>query len=190
MLRVPFSDAALDVRMERVEVPLPVGPPLLPEEIQRESQSRVRPVPQGGHEIEADEHVVVVMGRVVESVPRRVLGSLLVQFLPQVVLGPELDRALHALGPILSGIHREGAHALPRVQVPTTSKTTPTAVLVPILDKPLERPADRRMIRVTKIARGRALCSRSRTGGPSWNHPWRTLHRPWRIVRARGRTPS
>src|SRR5437867_13277322 len=94
------------------------------------------------------------MGRVVESVPRRVLGSLLVEFLPQVVLGPELDRALHALGPILSGIHREGAHALPRVQVPTTSKTTPTAVLVPILDKPLERPADRRMIRVTKLHEG------------------------------------
>src|SRR2546426_9568741 len=140
MLRVPFSHAALGVRVERVEVPLPVRPPLLAEEIQGEPQSWILPVPQGGHEIEADEHVVVIMGGVVEPVPRRGFGSLLVQFLPQVVFGPELDRALHALRPILSGIHREGAHALPRVQVPTPSKTTPTAVLVPILDNPLERP--------------------------------------------------
>src|SRR3989454_9042213 len=105
MLRIPFSHAALGVRMERVEVPPPVRPPLLPEEIQRESQSWILPVPQGGHEIEADQHVVVVLGGVVESVPWRGFGSLLLQFLPPVVLRPQVDRAPHAPRPILSWIH-------------------------------------------------------------------------------------
>src|SRR5438132_8043078 len=97
MFRVPFSDAALDVRMERVEVPLPIWPPLLPQKIQGESQSRIVPVPQRRDEIEADEEIIVVMDRVVEPVPRRVLSTLLVQFLPQVVLGPEFDGAYHYL---------------------------------------------------------------------------------------------
>src|SRR2546426_12307133 len=135
----------------RVEVPPPIRPPLFPEKIQRESHPRVRPIPEGGHEIEADEQIVIVVEGVVEPVPRRVFGSLLVQFFPQVVLSPEFDRALHALSPLLFGIHREGAHAFPRVEVPTTPKTTPAAVLVPILDKPLERAADRRMVRVTEL---------------------------------------
>src|SRR5437899_11491668 len=81
MFRVPFSDAALDVRMERVEVPLPIWPPLLPQKIQGESQSPIVPVPQRRDEIEADEEIIVVMDRVVEPVPRWVLSTLLVQFL-------------------------------------------------------------------------------------------------------------
>src|SRR5437879_4897168 len=162
MFRVPFSDAALDVRMERVEVPLPIWPPLLPQKIQGESQSRIVPVPQRRDEIEADEEIIVVMDRVVEPVPRRVLSTLLVQFLPQVVLGPEFDGAFHALRPFRCRIHREGAHALPRIQIPTTPKTTPTAILVPIRHKPLERAADRGMVPVTELhecARGVPGCA-------------------------------
>src|SRR5712691_11224403 len=94
------------------------------------------------------------MDRVVEPVPRWVLSSLIVQFLPQIVLGPEFDGALHALRPLRLRIHREGAHALPRVQVPAAPETTPAATLVPIRHEPLERAMDRRMVRVTELHQG------------------------------------
>src|SRR3989442_2108069 len=100
MFRVPFSDAALDVRMERVEVPLPIWPPLLPQKIQGESQSPIVPVPQRRDEIEADEEIIVVMDRVVEPVPRWGLSTLLVQFLYHRVLGPEFVGAYTAICPI------------------------------------------------------------------------------------------
>src|SRR3989442_5370209 len=97
MLRVPFRHAALDVRMDPVEVPLPIRPPLLPQKIQGESQSRVRPVPQCRDEIEADEEIIVIMDRVVEPVPWRGLSSLSVQIPPPGVFGPPFARPLHAL---------------------------------------------------------------------------------------------
>src|SRR2546428_7057272 len=154
MLRVPLSHAALGVRMERVEVPPPIWPPLLPEKIQGKFQSPIGPVPQRRDEIEADEEIIVVMDRVVEPIPRWVLSSLLVQFLPQEVLRPEFDGALHALRPLRLRIHRERAHALPRVQVPTAPETTPAAVLVPIRHEPPERAAAPRRARVTEFHQG------------------------------------
>src|SRR5437899_11175799 len=119
--------------------------------MQGESQSPIVPVPQRRDEIEADEEIIVVMDRVVEPVPRWVLSTLLVQFLLQVVLGPEFDGAFHALRPFRCRIHRERAHALPRIHIQTTPKTTPTAILVPIRHNPLERAANRGKDTVTEL---------------------------------------
>src|SRR6266571_8156447 len=146
--------ASFGVRVDRVEIPPAIRPPLLAETIECETQSRVLPIPQRGHEIEAHEEIVVVMDRVVESVPWWLLSSLLVQFLAKIVLGPKLDGALHALRPLRRRIHREGTHALPRVQVPTAPETTPAATLVPIRHQPLERAADRGMVCVTELHQG------------------------------------
>src|SRR2546427_5562056 len=121
MFRVPFSDAALDVRMERVEVPLPIWPPLLPQKIQGESQSRIVPVPQRRDEIEADEEIIVVMDRVVEPVPRRGLTTPLVQILPHEAHSPGLGGPFLALRPFLSQLHPEAPQSHPPNQPPHAS---------------------------------------------------------------------
>src|SRR2546427_11012942 len=69
-------------------------------------------------------------------------------------LAPGPPPPLHPSPQFLAGTPREAPPPPPRLLPPTPQKTTPTAVLVPILHKPLERPADRRMVCVTKLHEG------------------------------------
>src|SRR5208282_4870424 len=56
---IPARRGASDVGVDRVEVPAPVGPPLLPKVREREAEPGVVPVAEGGQDVEADQKVVV-----------------------------------------------------------------------------------------------------------------------------------
>src|SRR5256885_6026220 len=126
MLRVPFGGRRTRVRLDRVEVPAPVGPSLLPQKREREAEPRVVPVAESGQHVEADEKVVVIVDRPMETIPRLVPRSLAMQLMIEIVLGPSLDAALHSGGPFPTGICGARAHALPRVQGPPPPRGVPT----------------------------------------------------------------
>src|SRR5208282_1388436 len=99
-------------------------------------------------DVEADQKVVVVMGRPMEAVPRRVPLSLAVQLPVEIELGRALDAVRHRRGPRRAGVGREGAQALPRVEGPSRRRSVPerparpAALRVRRLDQPVERLAD------------------------------------------------
>src|SRR5437762_6165613 len=93
MLRIPLRDGALDIRMNRVQVPPSVVPALLLQVGKRVLQAGVVPVSEGRHEIEADEEIVVVVRRIVEAIPRFVMVPLAMKFPLQVEFGRGLHRS-------------------------------------------------------------------------------------------------
>src|SRR5437899_12098452 len=191
MFRVPFSDAALDVRMERVEVPLPIWPPLLPQKIQGESQSPIVPVPQRRDEIEADEEIIVVMDRVVEPVPRWVLSTLLVQFLYYYDSTRPRVRRRFSCPPSISLSDTPRRRSCPPTSPSSDrSRNNSSRHSCPDSSRATRTHCGRRDGPRNRIAPGRAWRSRSCIGGLYWNLPSRILRPPGRIVQSRYRTPS
>src|SRR3990170_8924304 len=144
----------LEVRVSSVKVPCPVGSSLLLQKRDRVSKSPIITVSQGRHEVKADEDVVVVMDRIMESVPRSVTWALLVQLPFEIELSASLDRTLHVLGPFSLGINGECAHPLPGVQHAASPSTAPTSVFLLICDEPAECALYLGVVGITEIHEG------------------------------------